>query len=110
MLLKYIFFICVLITPFLSVSSQVKGTGPKEKSFKQDLKTNKQIRKEAREKRKIAKAEKKAIKKYHKRLQTKAVRKRMKSNRKNATRYNDNKKEFFLKKWFKNSKLFRKKR
>lgn len=110
MLSKYIFFVFVLIISFLSVSAQIKGTGPKEKTFKQDLKSSKQIRKENREKRKIARAEKKAIKKYHKRLQTKTVRKRMKSSRKNATRYNDNRKEFFIKRWFKNSKLGRKRR
>ncbi|PBQ33125.1 hypothetical protein CNR22_15500 [Sphingobacteriaceae bacterium] len=62
------------------------------------------MRREAREKRKIARAEKKAIKKYHKRLQTKSVRKRMKNSRKSAMRHNDNKREFFMKRWFKKRK------
>lgn len=109
MWVRHIFFISLLFLSFLTVNSQIKGTGPREKTFKQDLKTNKQLRKEAREKRKLERAEKKAIKKYHKRLQTKKVRKRMKSSRKSAKRYNDNKKEFFLLRWIKNSKLFRKK-
>gem|GEM_PF-694867 len=101
--------IIFLISSFLPSHSQEKGTGPKEKSFKQELKSNKQVRREAREKRKLEKAERKAVKKYHKRLQTKKVRKRMKSSKKAATRYNNNKREFFLKRWFKNKKLFRKK-
>lgn len=62
------------------------------------------MKREAREKRKMERAEKKAIKKYHKRLQTKQVRKRMKSSRKNATRYNNNEREFFVKRWFKKTK------
>jgi hypothetical protein len=86
------------------VCAQEKGTGPREKSFKQELKTNKQVRKEAREKRRMERAEKKAIKKYHKRLQTKQVRKRMKSSKRAGYLHNNNKKEFFLKRWFKSKK------
>jgi hypothetical protein len=94
----------------LNIPAQDKKTGPKEKTFKQELKSNKQVRKEARERKKMERAERKAIKKYHKRLQTKKVRKRMKSNRRKTARYNDNKREFFLIRWFKNSKLGRKRR
>lgn len=89
--------LCMLLLP---AYSQEKGTGPREKSFKQELKTNKQIRREAREKRKLERAEKKAIKKHHKRIQTKKVRRRMKESRKTAVRHNENKREFFLKRWF----------
>ncbi len=84
-----------------SLSAQ---SGPPEKSFKQELKSNKRIRQERREKRKLEKAEAKAIKKHHKRIQSKSVLKRMKSSKKASKRYNDNKREFFLKRWFK--KLF----
>lgn len=59
------------------------------------------MRFEKRELRRKERAEKKAIKAYHKRLQTKTVRKRMKSSRRKATRYNNNEREFFLKRWFK---------
>lgn len=101
---KHIFLLLFACSFVLPSFSQEKGTGPREKTFKQELKTNRQLRKEAREKRKIRKAEKKAIKKYHKRLQTKQVRKRMKASRKSAIRHNDNKREFFLKRWFKGKK------
>lgn len=109
MVFRHIFFLTGLLF-FGPLAGQEKGTGPREKSFKQELKTNKQIRHEAREKRRMEKAERKAIKKHHKRLQTKEVRKRMKSNRKRATRYNTNKREFFLTRWFKKSKLGGRKR
>jgi hypothetical protein len=89
---------------------KAKGTGPKEKSFKEELKSNKKIRAERREKRRKERAEKKAIKKYHKRLQTKKVRKRMKQSKKAAYRYNEGKKDFFAKKWFKKRNRVRKKR
>jgi hypothetical protein len=95
-----------VIMPF---NAQERGTGPKEKSFKQELKTNKQVRKEARAKRKLEKAEKKAVKKHHKRIQTKKVRKRMKSSKNTAIRNNENKREFFMKRWFKKKKRVRKK-
>ena len=76
--------------------SQEKGTGPKEKSFKTELKSNKQFRFEQKEKRRKERAEKKAIKKYHKRLQTKKVRKRMKASKQKSLRINDNRRESFF--------------
>jgi hypothetical protein len=83
------------------VLAQEKGTGPKERSLKQDIKSNKRLRQEKREKRKLEKAEQKAIKKHHKRIQTKKVLKRMKASRKKSKRINNNEKEFFLKRWLK---------
>lgn len=110
MFLKQITVFCFALGIFvLPAYSQQPKSGPKEKTFKQELKTNKQLRKEARAKRKLERAERKAIKKHHKRIQTKAVRKRMKSSRKNSSRYNDNKKEFFLTRWYKNKVNQRKK-
>jgi len=94
-LLLLLIFLCSL-----PVVSQEKKTGPKEKSFKSELKSNKQYRFEQREKRRKERAEKKAIKKYHKRLQTKKVRKRMKANRKRSVHINDNSREPFIKRWF----------
>jgi hypothetical protein len=88
--------------PFVPGYAQEKGTGPREKTIKMELKSSRQVRFEKREQRRKERAEKKAIKAYHKRLQTKKVRKRMKESRKAAVRYNDNKREFFLKRWFKN--------
>lgn len=84
----------------LSHQAQDKGTGPKEKSFSSKRKLRKTERFEAKERRRKERAEKKAIKAYHKRLQTKKVRKRMKRSRNKATLHNENKREFFIKRWF----------
>lgn len=81
------------------VIPQEKSQGPKEKTIKQELKSNKKIRQEKREKRKKEKAEKKAIKKHHKRIQTKKVRKRMGASKNKAKRNNENTREFFVKRW-----------
>lgn len=85
-------------------AAQSNGAGPKEKSVKSERRIRKELRREATEKRRKERAERKAIKKHHKRLQTKKVRKRMKSSRKSANRYNENKREFFLIRWFKKKK------
>jgi len=84
--------------------AQDKGTGPKEKSFKTERKLRKEERFEARERRRKERAEKKAIKAYHKRLQTKQVRKRMKRSKNKATLNNENRREFFIKRWLKKRK------
>lgn len=91
---------------WVNANSQDKssGTGPKEKSFTSERKLRKALRKESREKRRKERAERKAIKKYHKRLQTKKVRKRMKKSKHTATLHNENRREFFLKRWFKKKK------
>lgn len=80
--------------------TETSGAGPKKPSIASERKKRKAIRKEAQEQRRKERAERKAIKAYHKRLQTKTVRKRMKRNRAKAQRINDNKREFFLKRWF----------
>ena len=80
------------------------GTGPPSKSMASKRKLRKEERKEAREKRKKEKAERKAVKAYHKRLQTKTVRKRMKKSKNKARLNNENKREFFVKRWFKKRK------
>jgi len=102
---KIIYFALFLAILFpVSISAQDKGTGPKERSFKSERKLRKEERKEARERRRKEKAERKAIKAHHKRIQTKTVRKRMKSSKKRATLNNENRREFFLKRWFKKKK------
>lgn len=106
---KILFSLFFLILSFI-VPAQERGTGPKEKTFKAELKSNKQLRFERRERRKKERAEKKAIKNYHKRLQTKKVRKRMKASKNAAVRYNDNKREFFMKRWFIKKKRVRNKK
>ena len=84
----------------LPAAAQNKGTGPDEPSAKEELRIRKQRRKAAREKRKLEKEEQKKIKKHHKRIQTKKVQKRMKKSRKQSVRNNENRREFFLKRWF----------
>lgn len=53
-----------------------------------------------KENRRIKRDEAKKIKQHHKRLQTKEVRKRMKKDKKKSQRIKENKREFFLKRWF----------
>lgn len=85
------------------------GTGPGERSIKSERKLRKMDRKAAREKRKKERAERKAIKAHHKRIQGKevtggTVRKRMKRSKNTARLHNENKREFFVKRWFKKKK------
>ena len=94
--------ICLfLLSACFLLPAQGGSTGPKEKSFREEMKSDRQVRKERREKKKLEKEERKAIEKHHKRIQTKAVRKRMKASRRKSKRYNDNKREFFLVRWYK---------
>lgn len=92
----------VVFTGFSGIRAQSDGgnAGPKKPSIASERKKRKAARKEAKEQRRKERAERKAIRAYHKRLQTKTVRKRMKRNRNKAQRINDNKREFFLKRWF----------
>lgn len=94
-------FISALLLTLMLPAQDQSGLGPKEKSVKSEMRLRKQIRKEDREKRAQERAERKAVKKHHKRIQTKAVRKRMKKSRATAARNHDNRREFFLKRWFK---------
>ena len=104
MFAKKIITLLLFIAFNFSIYSQEKGTGPREKSIKMELKSNRKMRFEKRELRRKERAERKAIKAHHKKLQTKKVRKRMKQSRKAAMRHNDNRREFFITRWFKNKK------
>lgn len=57
-------------------------------------------KKKWKETRKRKRRAEKAIKAHHKRIQSDDTRKRMKKNYKKAQRVNDNRKEFFIKRWF----------
>lgn len=59
-----------------------------------------QLEKQDEQKKAAAEKEQEMLKQKHIDMQTKAVQKRMKKARKKAKRYNDNKKEFFLTRWF----------
>ena len=56
-------------------------------------------RQEAEKKRLGEKAHEEGVEK-HMKIQTKETRKRMKKNKRKAKRHNDNRNEFFLKRWF----------
>ena len=59
-----------------------------------------QLEKQEEKKKKMGeKAHDDSVKK-HQKIQTKETRKRMKKNKKKSKRVNDNRKEFFLKRWF----------
>jgi hypothetical protein len=104
--MKTIKTIFLLLSIFLStpILAQDKGTGPPEKSIASERRLRKLDKKESKERRRKEKAEKKAVKEHHKRLQTKQVRKRMKQSKNRANLNNQNKREFFLVRWFKKRK------
>ncbi len=79
-------------------------SGPREKTVKEELKTNKQLRKEAREKRRQERAEQKAIRAHHKRIQSKRSIRSMKENRRKSSLANDRKRENVFRRWFKKRK------
>ncbi len=60
-----------------------------------------QLEKDKEAKKKEAKRLDEEKRKAHFEMQTKAVQKRMKKTKKKSKRNNDNKKEFFVKRWFK---------
>lgn len=99
--MKVFFTILLSIGWLLAPAQSQNGTGPKEKTLRQEMRSEKKARKKDREQRKLEKEERKAIEAHHKRIQTKAVRKRMKQSRKTAVRNHDNKREFFAVRWFK---------
>ncbi len=78
-----------------------KYQGKTKTEIQKEKYVEKEERKEMKEQRKLRRLEKRMIRKHHKKLQSKKTYKRMKKSRKKATRYNENKREFFLKRWFK---------
>lgn len=104
---KYSIFLSGLLLNVVLCSAQIRYL----EAFKYQGKTKAEIqkekyiareeRKEERERRKIERLEKKRIKKHHKQLQDKKTYKRMKKNFRKAKMYNENKREFFLIRWFK---------
>src|SRR4051812_35967282 len=99
--MKRLLVLILIISSVVITPAQTKGTGPEETSVKKELRLRKQLRKESKERRRLERAERKKVKKHHKRIQTKKVRKRMKESKATATRNNLNKREFFVKRWFK---------
>lgn len=97
---RLIGFIILSCSVFFSPAQQQNGLGPKEKSVRSEVRSERRARKEDREKRKQEKEERRFVEKHHKRIQTKEVRKRMKHSKVKAQRQHDNKREFVGKRWF----------
>lgn len=97
----YYNYVCVSQIQYLEA---FKYQGKTKAEIQKEKYIEREERKEAREERKLRRLEKKMIKKHHKKLQDKNTYKRMKKSRKKAAMYNENKREFFLKRWFKNKK------
>lgn len=95
----------ILFFLFASVPafSQDKPDAKTEK--KNDVESSRIKRKKAKAewkaKREEERADKKSVRDHEKALQTKATRKRMHKDQRHANRINQNKKEFFLIRWFK---------
>lgn len=96
------FFIALVVTafPFLLFSQGGEGGGGEQQKPLTGKAAKRADKKKWKENRKREKEEKKAIKAHHKRIQDKTTRKRMKQTRKRADRSNQNRKEFFIKRWF----------
>ena len=108
---------CMIGVFFLLSVSLCEGQIQYLEAFKYQGKTKAEIqkeryiereeRKEMHEERKFERLEKKVIRKHHKKLQDKKTYKRMKKSRQKANMYNENKREFFLKRWFKTKRKVR---
>lgn len=98
--IKKILLPLILILPIALFAQDNSGNSEQQKTP-----TSRAQRKLAKQKWKEERAKKrddrKMVKQHHKRLQTKTVQKRMKKNKKKSERVNDNRREFFLKRWFK---------
>ena len=76
-----------------------KGT-----SIKSEREKRRSDRKKWKEERRRKRAEERMIRNHHKRIQTKEVNKRMRRSQRKAKRINENKREFFLIRWFSRKK------
>lgn len=98
----------LILTFWLQCAGQMawaqQPSGPREKTVKEELKTNKQLRKESREKRRQERLERKAIQAHHKRIQSKRSLRSMKENRRKSTLANDRRREGFFRRWYKRKK------
>jgi hypothetical protein len=106
MLSKFLILLFVfLLGSTESVMSQSNAGPPKkEQSMKSKRKMRIAERKKWREDRANKKAEEKRLHDYQKRTQTKEVRKRMKKSKEKAIRNNNNQREPFFERMFKNRK------
>ena len=94
-------FFLLLITFTIPVFSQSSDTKAEKKSDVMSARVKrKKDKAEWKAKRKSERSERKSIRSHDKRLQTKETRKRMRKDRHKAALVNQNKREFFLIRWF----------
>lgn len=87
--------ILIVLLPFISSAQEIGSQQALPKTKTERRMEKKKWQKE----RKLKFAEEKKLK-NHRKIQTKAVQKRMKKNKKKSERINENKREFFLQRWF----------
>lgn len=89
-----------IIILFLGVFSLTAYSQSGKRVQKTVDKRQEQLDKQEADKKKKAQQELEEKKKRHYEMQTKEVQKRIKKTQKRSKRYNDNKREFFVKRWF----------
>lgn len=91
----------VLMLFALPVSMHAQEAAAKDKAPATTAAQRKKAKQKWKEQRKIEKEQKKAVKEYHKGLQDKSTLKRMRKEKRKAEKLRQNKREFFLVRWFK---------
>ena len=103
--LKYIFaFILFCFTILTQAQDKKTEEDKKGTSIKSEREKRRSDKKKWKEERRRKRAEEKAIRDHHKRIQTKEVNKRMRRSKRKAQHVNENKREFFLIRWFSRKK------
>lgn len=99
-MLRKLFLVLLFIVPFALAADAQENAGQKQDSPATSKVQRRAAKKKWKEKRLKEREEKKKIKQHHKRIQTKETRKKMRRDARKARRVNENKREFFLKRWF----------
>ena len=90
-----VLFICLLPLSMVAQDTKLEKKGAVSAKVQR-----KAARQKWKDQRKLERAQKKAVEAHDKRLQTKKTRKRMKQEKKKSDRLRENKREFFLVRWF----------
>jgi Ni/Co efflux regulator RcnB len=98
--LKRILVLSLVLLPLLAAAQQAAAP-PSGKTPASSRAQHKEAKRKWKEQRKLERDNRKAIEEHHKRLQTKNTLKRMKKNHNKGERMRENRKEFFLVRWFK---------
>ena len=95
---KRIILLCVFLLPLMALGQEAAKT-EKQQEPKATRSQRRAAKAQWKEQRRNERAEKKKIKE-HSKIQSKKVRRRTKKDKQKAERVNQNKREFFLKRWF----------